>query len=162
MAKQILVRKAKISDLGAIYALDVQLFTLERKLFDKTLKIEWTHGGMKKLLAENIRSADCCVLVALAEGEIIGFIRGRKLSMKLAHRTVKTRAEIIAIFVRQDLRSRKAGAKLIKGFLAWAKSKKIDAVIVNPYVGNARAIDFYRRNGLVDYTVRLEAKLRRG
>jgi ribosomal protein S18 acetylase RimI-like enzyme len=162
MAKQIIVRKAKISDVKTLQALNIRLFEHEYELFDKTLRVEWAKSSrLKDYLTKNIRNADCCILVALSEDEIIGFIRGWKLSMKTTWRTEHSRAEIVNLYVQDEFRSQKIGARLIKGFLTWAKKKKIEAVIVDPYVGNKRAIDFYRRNGFKDYTLRLEAILRR-
>jgi ribosomal protein S18 acetylase RimI-like enzyme len=162
MAKRIIIRQAIKNDLPMLRKMNAEHFLHERTDYDKTLCSQWVADGREEeFLARAIADSDACVFVAQDGDKLVGYIESRIWNGKTPWRTVDTKAEIVNIFMDEKYRGQKIGSRLIKKVLAWARDKKVGAVIVDPYVTNARAIKFYRRNGLKDYTLRLEARFKK-
>ena len=106
-----------------------------------------TPAEMKARLAEVNSAAEHAVFVAVADGEVIGWVH-----VSVSHLLdVPQRAEINGLIVSEQLRSQGAGALLMHAAEAWSRKKKCVNMSVRSNVIRERAHNFYERQGYVHY-----------
>ena len=150
--------RASIKDLPQIQKLYHMLLGKEKKEYDSSVNLKW---AMSKLSAryfkESISSKDACVLVALEDGKIIGYLDGWLIKPPL-YRIMNKQAELGSMFILRKYRNRKIGRKLVKRFLKWTNDKGASNAIVRASVPNNNAIELYRKCGFLDHDLILETK----
>ncbi|HEY5951582.1 MAG TPA: GNAT family N-acetyltransferase, partial [Kofleriaceae bacterium] len=106
-------------------------------------EITMTVEQEKELLADIAESANAIMLVAEAEGGLVGELSLKAISSRRAVRHVAT----LGMSVKQQWRRKGVGNALLTDALAWAPSAGIKRIELYVYVRNAPAIALYERFG---------------
>ncbi len=156
---KVTIRVATIDDLEKVQELNLKLFEKEYRDYDPLLNLNWTFGKEgTKYFRERILRNDGCVLVAVVEDEIVGYLCGGIKKVE-SYRNLPSVAELENMFILKPFRSRGIGKQLLNEFVRWCESKKISKVKVEASASNKKAIKFYRANGFKNYTLILERDL---
>ena len=155
----LIIRKATIDDLQKIQELNLKLFEKEYKEYDPLLNLNWTFGKEGTEYFKNrILKEDGCVLVALVDNEIVGYLCGGIREAE-KYRNLPIVAELENMFVLEKFRSKGIGTQLVNECVKWCKAKNVGKIRVEASAPNKKAIKFYRSNGFKDYTLVLERDL---
>jgi diamine N-acetyltransferase len=155
----LIIRKAKIEELGAIQKLNHQLFLLEEK-FDPLLNMNWPFEKAGEDFFKNrVNEKKGVCFIAEFAGEIVGYLAGG-LSDTYPYRTVKKIAELENILIKEEFRGQKIGEKLFIEFIDWSKSMGAERIKVKASTNNLGAIKFYERIGFTPYTSELEYEIK--
>ena len=155
----IIIKTATIDDLEKVQELNLKLFEKEAKEYDSLLNLNWTFGEVAtKYYQDRILDDNGCVLVAIADDKIIGYLCGG-LTKGEAYRNLPIMAELENTLVLDEFRSQGIGTQLYNGFIEWCKTKEVAKLRVEASAQNELAIQFYRKNNFKDYTLVLEADL---
>lgn len=101
-------------------------------------------GDLSQRFAYLAKSSDHKLFVACADTKVIGWVHvGREMSSLLA----QERADIGALVVDSQSRSRGAGATLMNAAEKWASSQNLDLVRVRSNVKRSDAHRLYERQG---------------
>ncbi len=146
------IRRASIRDLKTIIDLDMKLADFHHELdpLHKT-GIEsksYFRTYYRKLLC----SKKSFVLLASSESKIIGFLSG-EVTRGGPFNKRKRVAIVEAIHILPSFRSRKIGSKLLKKFLNWAKSRKVDEAHASVHAKNLASIRYWKNKGFEEMTV---------
>ena len=148
------IRKASIRDLVSISKLNHLLCLKENQEFDPTINSDYPlQKGSRDYFIQRINKD--CALVAMADGKIAGYLVGSIIAPE-DYRVKLRIAEAENMLVLEEFRGEGIGKKLFAEFVKWSRANKADRVRAVASAGNDRAIDFYRREGLVDYNLTLE------
>lgn len=156
---KVTIKNATLDDLQKVQELNFRLFQKEYKEYDPQLNLKWTFGkeGTKYYMDRILRD-DSCVLIAIVENEIVGYLCGG-IKKAEAYRNLPILAELENTLVLEDFRSKGIGKQLFDEFVKWCKNKKVGKVKVEASAQNEKAIKFYRTNNFKDYTLVLELDL---
>ena len=154
--EKVIVRKAIIEDLKSIQKLNNSLFDLEYNNFDDTLKVGWTFEEEGKKYFEDMIINEI-VFVALYEEKIIGYLVG-SICNQISYIT-ETFAELDNMYIDENYRRHGIGTLLINKFKNYCKEKNIQNIKVTASAKNNKAIQFYMKNGFVDYNITLRCKI---
>jgi RimJ/RimL family protein N-acetyltransferase len=99
----------------------------------------------KALLADIAASPRAIMLVAEADGEIVGELSLKAISPRRAVMHVAT----LGMSVKQAWRGKGVGRELLTAAIEWAPSADIKRIELYVYARNARAIALYERFGFV-------------
>lgn len=150
------IKNATIDDLQKVQELNLKLFEKEYEEYDPLLNLKWTFGKEgTKYYKDRILKDDGCVLIAIVENEIVGYLCGG-IKKAEAYRNLPIVAELENMLVLEKFRSKGIGRQLFDEFIKWCKAKKVGKVRVEVSAQNERAIKFYRANNFKDYTLVLE------
>ena len=154
------IKPATLKNLKDIQKLNLILFKKEHKEFDNTLNCKWTFGKdgedyFKKRITKN----DGCVLIAFVNDKIVGYLAGgfnKKSSVRVLP---KKFARLENMFVLDKFRGQGIGTKLFQAFVDWCQSKGVGRLRVVASAQNTKGINFYKKNGFIDYDLILEKDL---
>jgi len=156
---KVTIKNATIYDLRKVQELNLKLFEKEYEEYDPLLNLNWTFGKEgTKYYKDRVSKDDGCVLIAIVENEIVGYLCGG-IKKAEAYRNLPIVAELENTFVLEDFRSKGVGKQLFDEFINWCKNKKVGKVRVEGSAQNERVIKFYRTNNFKDYTLVLELDL---
>jgi ribosomal protein S18 acetylase RimI-like enzyme len=136
-----------------------ELQTFSRKTFFETFAAENTESDMKKYLDENL-SIDFLTIelmipesefyFALIDNKVIGYL---KVNSGQAQTELKDQKalEIERIYVLKDFHGKKVGQILFDTALQIAARIKADYVWLGVWEKNPRAINFYKKNGFIEF-----------
>jgi len=99
---------------------------------------------------------DRLVLVAEADGQVVGHLTGR-IDEPTPIRLVSV-ATLASMYVRPAHRRQGVGARLVEQFREWARDQNARRMSVTAYTANDDAVRFYRRQGFVPYSTVLETE----
>ena len=155
------IRKATIKDLKDLQILNLELFRKEHKEYDSLLDLDWPLGRKgTKYFQDKISKNSNCVLVAIANNKIVGYMCGGLMEAGTYGRSPSViTAELENTFVLEEFRSNGIGKELYNKFIEWCKSKNVSKVMVYADSHNDLAIKFYKNNSFKDYSLLLEADL---
>ncbi|PIR44045.1 hypothetical protein COV23_01960 [Candidatus Wolfebacteria bacterium CG10_big_fil_rev_8_21_14_0_10_31_9] len=154
------IKSATIEDLKRVQELNLMLFEKEYAEFDNTLNCNWTFGeDGTEYFKGRIIEDDGCVFVAVVDDEIVGYLAGGLMDNKKSYRVLPNSAELENMFVLDNRRGTDIGSKLYQAFVDWSKSKSVKRLRVSASAQNVAGINFYRKNGFVDYDLILETNL---
>ncbi|HZE41670.1 MAG TPA: GNAT family N-acetyltransferase [Stackebrandtia sp.] len=151
------IRSATVDDEAAWVACAAGLFAEDGGTRDAALNVNWPHEHGAQSFHTGLSSPDRLLLVAEDGGEVAGTLSGQ-LRSPSAMRPVSV-AELVSLFVVPRMRGGGVGARLVEGFLAWARSCEAELVQVSAYAANAGAVRFYERMGFSPHQVQLERRL---
>ena len=151
------IRKAAEHDVPGVVECSAELFREDAGTRDPSIDTSWPRAYGPTRFREMVAEADRLLLVAEAEGAIVGHLSG-SLSHPSPIRPV-TVATLMSMYVRPEWRSHGGGGLLVASFRDWAQQNQADRISVTAYAGNDRAIAFYRRNGFEPHTLTLESPL---
>ena len=153
------IEPATIDNLKDIQGLNLMLFKREYDEFDKTFNCEWTMSNEGEEYFKNrITKEDGCAYIAVAGDEIIGYLVGGMYE-EVHYRKPAIFAELENMFVLETYRGKGVGTQLYRAFVEWCKSKRVWRIHVVASAQNTDGINFYRKNGFVDYDLALEADI---
>lgn len=152
----ILIREAKIEDLNSIQKLNYKLFEHEYNEYDNALNLKWPiseEGALyfTKLITEQK------VFIACDDFNTVGYLAGI-LKLKETYFNVNM-AEIENMYVEEKYRSIGLGTMLINEFKKYCVNVNIQDVTVTASSMNAKAINFYKKNGFNNYNLTLKCKM---
>ncbi|MDD2822567.1 MAG: GNAT family N-acetyltransferase [Candidatus Daviesbacteria bacterium] len=153
----LIIRKAKISDLQNIQALGTGLMKSDRR-FDPTLIEEWyfSSDAMKYLL-NRIRGKKGVCLVAEVNKQLVGYLTGKLLKTETWRPFY--RAEVNNLYIETKYQSKGIGAALLKAFIEWSKANSAERIVLNVESKNVEAIRFYQKNNFNPARLEMEAKI---
>ena len=127
--------------------------------FDTTLNSDWSFSeGGNNYYEKSIIEDNRCVFVAFVDNKVIGYLEG-EINDSGSNRTLSKIAELNYMFVAEEYRGMGIGAKLYLAFIDWCKEKGVERLRTEASAKNTAAINFYRRNGFVDYDLILERNI---
>jgi len=134
---QVRIRSAQSADLGSLVSLLAALFAIEEDfIFDESRQ----RRGLA-LMLENERG---CVLVAEAEGQVVGMCSGQLL-VSTAEGGLSLLVEDVV--VDEQWRGRGIGRLLIEAVSDWSRANKVSRLQLLADRNNIPALDFYRSLG---------------
>ncbi|MBU1046736.1 GNAT family N-acetyltransferase [Patescibacteria group bacterium] len=144
------IEKATLNDLPYIQKLTKNLFEYEiENGFDNNINPEWSYSEEgKEELTERIFSEDSVGFVCKVNNEIVGYLIGLILEEETG-RVDSKYGELEHMFINENARGNGIGEKLIKEFKKWTKEKDLKRIKVNVSFKNQKAIEFYKKIGLV-------------
>ena len=153
--KPVTIRCAFNTDLEAVLQLDQELIRHDLR-FDPTLDPDWSFSeeGMA-WFRERIAGKDGIVVVAVCEGDLVGYLCGGRCEAE-SYRRTRPMGEVDCMFLREEFRGRGVGEKMIERFREWCAENGIGRIRVVACAGSAHAIRFYRRMGFEPYDLVLE------
>lgn len=155
----IVIKNATINDLQKIQELNLKLFEKEYKEYDPLLNLDWTFGKIgTKYYQDRISMDNGCVLVAIIDNKIVGYLCGGLKKTK-TYRNLPIYAELENTFVLNKFRSKGIGKKLYNEFINWCKIKNVGKIKIETYAQNKLAIKFYKNNRFKDHILILETNL---
>ena len=150
------IRAAQPEDVTSIVRLSDALFREDAGSWDSTMNLEWAmqegQGYFTDLLADE--AAACWLAECASSGEIVGYLAGR-LGEGNSLRPVRV-AILESMYVREELRKRSLGARLVRQFLSWAEKREAQRASVTAYAANEGAVRFYEREGFSPKSLSLE------
>jgi ribosomal protein S18 acetylase RimI-like enzyme len=150
--EQIEITRATVNDIE-------RLQEIGRKTFFETFSAANTEENMKKYLeegfstnklAEELKNPNSEFYLALLDGHVIGYL---KLNFGKSQTEIKDdkALEIERIYVAKEFHGKKVGQLLYEKAIDVAKQKNADYVWLGVWEENPRAINFYRKNGFVEF-----------
>lgn len=133
----IMIRPARQDDLDALVFLLEKLFGMEE---DFVFNEELQRKGLQLMLANELG----CLLVAEADGEVVGMCSGQ-LTVSTAEGGPSMLIEDLV--VREDFRRRGTGGRLMARLAEWGKGKGVSRFQLLADRSNTAALDFYARLG---------------
>jgi GNAT superfamily N-acetyltransferase len=114
---EVIIRNATLNDLQKIQELNLKLFEKEHKEYDPLLNMDWTFSEAgTKYYQDRISKNDGCVLVAIIDDKIIGYLCGG-LTEAENYRHLPIVAELENTFVLNEFRSKGIGKQLYNKFI---------------------------------------------
>jgi len=149
------IRNALSEDLKSIQILNKLLVEFDSQ-FDGTIQPDWaTSEDGIEFISERISENDGCVLIAEADGKIIGYLIGG-ITEAASYRTIELLGELEEMVVLEEYRGQKIGEQLVQKFFGWCKEKKLNRVRVEVSAPNLKGINFYHKQGFEDFNLILE------
>ena len=148
----ITIRKGTLKDIDLLKRISIHTFI-------ETFSAGNTEENMTKYVVEELSTekltaelSDCNAefYFATLEGKVIGYLKlnfGESQTELQDHNTL----EIERIYVLKDFHGKKAGQILYDQAIQIAKNKKADFVWLGVWEENTRAINFYKKNGFVEF-----------
>jgi ribosomal protein S18 acetylase RimI-like enzyme len=157
--KEIISRKATLSDLETIRKLNQELCLKENRQYDSTINPDYanTKSG-EEYFRSRIEQPDCFAILAEEEGVAVGYLIGSLIPSE-DYRTVTKLAEGENMYVKGAFRGRGVGTKLVKQFEVWCREKGVQVIRYVASAENTEGIKFYKTQGLKEISVTLEKKL---
>lgn len=159
MKNNFIFRETNIKDLRKILKLNFRKIKEEYRNFDKSLNLNWVRKGGKKCIGNMIVRKDGFVEVVESKGKIIGYLYGRVVKRESYFFCKEAKyAELESVLIEEGFRGKNLGTRLVKDFVNWCKKNKVDHILVEPYIRDREALDFYKKVGFKDYSVVLKIK----
>ena len=155
------IRSATMKDLKEVQELNFKLFEKEKEEYDSLTDLDWAFGkGGTRYYKDKISKGDACVLVAVVDNKIVGYLCGVLASKGFYRRLPSVvGAYLETIFVLDEFRSKKIGKKLYGEFIKWCKVKHVKKLMLDVSTKNKLEIKFYKKNSFKDYSLTLETDL---
>lgn len=136
-----------------------RLQEIGRKTFYETFSSGNTEENMKKYLDEGfskekvtdeINNPNSVFYFAMLDGKVIGYL---KLNFGKSQTELQddTALEIERIYVPKEYHGKKVGQVLYEKAMEVAREKKVNYVWLGVWEENPRAINFYKKNGFVEF-----------
>jgi len=140
------IRKAASSDVERI----VELRLLLQEHVEKSNPLIWriTEEGMKLLKQKvegDLADSNIQVLLAEADGEIIGYVQGEVTCR--SDYLPRTVGHVSLVYVVKQFRRKGVGRRLVKELCKFFNSNKVENLTVRYIIGNKEAERFWRRLG---------------
>lgn len=144
----VIIKRATIENLEDIQKLNNNLFELEYKNFDPSLKVGWPFEDEGTEYFKDMLNNEV-VYIAVIDNKIIGYLAG-SINVESSYVT-KTLAELDNMFILEKYRKYGIGTKLISEFKNHCKNLGIQELKVTASAKNINAINFYIKNGFEDF-----------
>jgi ribosomal protein S18 acetylase RimI-like enzyme len=148
----IIIRKATISDLKIIQEISKQTFleTFSEVNTPENMANYVRENFNPEQMASEINNPDSAFYLAYAEDEIIGYMK-LNFGDAQTEKQKENNLEIHRIYVLQAFHGKKMGKLLLDEALKIAKQRTVNSVWLGVWEENRRAIQFYSKNGFVQF-----------
>ena len=119
------------------------LFRCKEELFKY---LEYAYDPLK--LKKSLRKENNVYLLALVDGEPVGFAKVKKYSLN-EHIESISQMELQKIYVLQEYHGKNVGAALMNEVKSIAYEISPDYIWLDTHISNDRAIKFYEKNGFI-------------
>jgi len=136
------IREAVEGDLDGLVAL---LEQLDEHVAGSNPRLWPAEGRRREALLKTLRDDAACVLVAEADGELIGYMAGRVGRWESGPPHVI--GHLLWAFVCEEWRSRGAGRALVDRLLGFFESRGVEDITLRYVIGNAHAERFWAMLG---------------
>ena len=155
-ALDVAIEKAKITDLKDIQFLNQELCKKENNDFDPTINPNYSFSeNGEEYFKSRIESPDGLALIVREGQEAVAYLVGGMVAPE-DYRSVKSVAELENMFVREEMRGKGIGGKLIQQFEDWCKERGVEVIRVVASAQNSEAIKFYEAHGAKPVSLTLE------
>ena len=154
--KNILIRKATLSDIKAIQKLNHELFKLEKKSFDSTLITDWPLSQAGKKYFEDLINNEY-VIVATDNNIVIGYLAG-SINEKGSYSMIQY-GDINNMFLDEKYRGQGIGKTLIDNFKKYCIDNGIQNLKVVASFKNKDAQKFYKKLGFNEFDITLTTSI---
>jgi len=157
--KEKLIQEATLNDVASIQALNKKLFEYEeREGFSENLDLGWSlsEEGEAEIKERIVNKENSCGFVYEVDNKLVGYLIGRILEEETGRAESKY-ADIEHMFVDEECRGQSIGEKLVQEFKDWAKNKGLKTIKANVSYKNERAINFYKKVGLIPSDITMVA-----
>lgn len=119
--------------------------------------IDNVRSGYEEHLRGLMAAEDTLVLVALEEGNVVGYSVAQVRKSSPAFKRERF-GFIDAVAVKVDYRRRGIGAQMLEKILDWFKSQNIDMIELDVTAANQIGYPFWKKHGFKDYQHRMYLK----
>ena len=155
-ALKIAIEKATITDLKDIQFLNQALCKKENIDFDPTINENYAFSKAgEEYFKSRIEAPDGLALIVREGDEAVAYLVGGMVTPE-DYRSVKSVAELENMFVREEMRGKGIGGKLIQQFEDWCKERGVEVIRIVASAQNAEAIKFYETHGAKPVSLTLE------
>jgi GNAT superfamily N-acetyltransferase len=151
------IRWATPRDVSGLMAGVTALFAEDAGTHDPLRNARWPAQHGEKWCRELLAERNALVLVADAEGQVVGHLVGTYAAA--SELWLGARAVLVNMYVAPEWRAGGVGSRLVEEFTAWARRRGAARLFVEAYAANEGAVRFYRRNGFVPMSTMLAADL---
>lgn len=153
---EVRIRPATTADAAGLVESLAALFAEDAGTRDSTMDPDYPPSYGEQGFTELMAMSDRLVLVAEADGKVVGHLTGRIYEPNPI-RLVSV-AMLASMYVRPSHRRQGVGARLVEQFRGWARDRDAGRISVTAYTANDGAVRFYRRQGFVPYSSVLETE----
>jgi len=153
---KVAIEKAAVADLKDIQFLNQELCKKENIDFDPTINENYAFSKAgEEYFKSRIESPDGIALIVREGDEVVAYLVGGMATPE-DYRSVKSVAELENMFVREEMRGKGIGGKLIQQFEDWCKERGVEVIRVVASAQNSEAIKFYEAHGAKPVSLTLE------
>lgn len=156
MMENITIRRAKLDDLYEIQRLNNELFNIELKNYDDSLKEYWPISKEGEAYFRG-KILNDVVIVACLEDDPIGYLAGSLKTQYSYNKTIQ--AEIDNMCLKEEFRHLGIGKRLVKAFKNICLDNDINEIKVTASFNNKSAINFYKEFGFEEAEITLKQKI---
>ncbi len=124
------IRKAKKEDIPECILIAVKAFNFDRNLMEKEFE-------------RKIDNKNYSIIVAIENNEIVGY-------GYFQYREWNNTTYLESLAVKQDIRNKGIGTKLLEEIIKKSKSFGARRIFVDMNLDNEKVIDFYKKNGFIE------------
>lgn len=150
--EKIIIKKVTLNDLDQLQKTGRQTFseTFAAKNTEENMRKYMEEGFSTKKLTDELNNKESAFYFAELNGEVVGYI---KLNSGQSQTELKdeTALEIERIYVLKEFHGKNVGQLLYQKAVDIAREKDVDYVWLGVWEENERAINFYRKNGFVEF-----------
>lgn len=150
--ENITIRKVSLNDISELQTIAKQTFfdTFSPHNTEENMSKYMNEGFTTEKLLTEIQNENSEFFFALLEDEVIGYL---KVNTGDAQTELQNNPslEIERIYVSKDFHGKKVGQILYDKALKIVKEKNVDYVWLGVWEENPRAIQFYKKNGFVEF-----------
>lgn len=139
------IRTATEADIAGLVRSQTGLFAEDAGIRDPMRNANWPRDHGPDAARANLANPDVLVLVAEADGEVVGHLSGGYYPP--GEMWTRPRAYLISMFVHPQWRGHDVGTRLVEHFKRWAAERGAVQLRVTAYAANEGAIRFYQRHG---------------
>ena len=151
---QVVIRQATRNDVGRILPLWTEMMNLHAALDERFQPAPEGEKQWGEVLRSWLRDDDCCVLVADAEGQLVGYIIGM-MRVNPPVLLPPTYGLVSDVCVDPAWRQQGIGRRLFEALKDWFRDKELLSGQLNVAHGNPVSQAFWRAVGCEDYMDRL-------
>lgn len=147
-SQTIAIRRAQRSDVPSLVGLWRDVDDLHARLWPSFFRAGRDHTGRTAAIEAALRSSDHVLLVAEADGRVLGLIQAQMFDTPDAPMLVRRRRlHVEELVVAPGARRRGVGGRLVREAIRWGSERGANQVVLVVWGGNARAERFYRALG---------------
>jgi len=146
------IKKVTLNDIERLQQIGRQTFseTFSSSNTEENMNTYLAEGFSNEKLKEELNSENSEFYFVLSENEVIGYL---KINFGQSQTELQddTALEIERIYVLKEFHGKKVGQVLYEKAIEIAKQKNCDYVWLGVWEENPRAINFYKKNGFVEF-----------
>jgi GNAT superfamily N-acetyltransferase len=151
------IRPATTDDLDGLVASSSALFAEDAATRDPLRNAKWPAAHGAQWCRELLADPQALVLVAVVDGTVAGHLVG--IFAEPSAMWTAAKAELVSMYVRQDVRGQGVGGQLVDTFTGWAKERGASRLDVTAYATNEPALRLYRSRGFAPQSITLATDL---